>query len=190
MNNRNGHLTRRVLEAFRSATPEELEEGLGWYEASRTFAMGMADRYDLTLERSVGIIAALSPRVRWARNMLYADQLCREGYAPVLRLFLARALAIRDGAEPLDVLRGPKVLSFYDNILNPTESEAVTVDRHACDLAMGIRGDDRTRDVLERKGGYEMFVAAYRSAAEILGVRPSQVQAVTWVVWRNRWGVV
>jgi hypothetical protein len=40
-----------------------------------------------------------------------------------------KALLIRGGASPLDVLGGDKVRSFYKNILNPADNVTVTIDR-------------------------------------------------------------
>jgi hypothetical protein len=39
---------------------------------------------------------------------------------------------------------------------------------------------------LSSKGRYNLIASAYREAAQRLGELPSVVQAVTWVVWRER----
>ena len=47
-----------------------------------------------------------------------------------------KALAILNGAAPLDILGGDKVRTFYGNIVNPW-GEGVTIDRHAYDIVTG-----------------------------------------------------
>jgi hypothetical protein len=173
-----------ILEVYRAATESERAEGLDWYSAARTFATGLADRYGITLDAAAGIVAALSPRRPWADNMAAADTLCRTGDVGGLSLFVNRAKAIRDGAAPLDVLRGPKVRAFYAAIMG--DGDAVCIDRHAFDVAYGAATDDKTRKQLDRVGEYARFADAYRAAAETAGTTAAAMQATTWVVWRNR----
>lgn len=175
-----------ILTVLSEATAEEWAEGMGWYQAAHTFAVGLGRRYNLSVEQAAGIIAALSPRLPWDRNMVYADRLCATGDAPVMHGNKAKALRILYGAAPMDVLSGPKVCAFYVNILQPDCLHTVTVDRHACDVATGDKGDDASRQrILERKGGYLAVVNAYRRAAALVNITPSQAQAITWVCWRN-----
>lgn len=186
VHNVNGHLTRRIISIYRSATPAEVNQGLEWYEAAHTFALGLSERYDLKLGHAAGIIAALSPRLPWDLNMRAADQLCRTGDAPVLFDNKRKARAILHGADPDDVLGGFKVRNFWHCIEDPFFTDSVAVDRHAVDLAMGQAGDDKSRKFLEYALGYNIVADAYRSAARRADVRPLQMQAITWVAWRNK----
>jgi hypothetical protein len=96
---------------------------------------------------------------------------------------LRKADAIAAGADPLDVLGGRKVRSFYRNIVGHTGH--VTVDRHAVAIVAGRPLTDREGKVLERIGPYTYVAGAYRAAARRLGVAPTELQAVTWLVWRR-----
>jgi hypothetical protein len=188
-----------VLAVWESATDEEREEGMGWYSAARTFAVGLTERYGVTLEQACGVLAAISPRLAWAANMVYADQLVRTGDAPILGSSKAKALRILEGEPVESVLRcavcargdtrkhvcfGEKVRSFYACITDP-ESDAVCVDRHAYDVAVGCVTGEIERKALDRVGVYERVADCYRAAGAILGVSATLVQAVTWVAWRN-----
>ena len=203
LSNRQGQLTRRIVACYRRASADAHAYGDEWYSAAFTFSTGLSERYGITVRQAVGVVAALSPSCAWDRNMLLADELLRTGdcshmYGDAIR----KARRIAAGEDPLDVLGGDKVRSFFHNILEWQTSEHVTVDRHAFDIAMGRETSDRERKVLETggrrvadvcgehtTGSYQLLADAYRSAARILGVRPHQVQAVTWCQWRAEKGL-
>lgn len=178
-------LADNVLAAVEQATPAQYAEGMAWYQAAHTFAVGLAEEHGLTVEQAAGVIAALSPQLPWDRNLTYAELLVRTGSAPTLGRSIRQANAILDGADPLDVLGGAKTRSFFANIFDPDGSHAVTIDRHALDVALGVKGTDKSRKLIERKGAYELVADAYRNAAERIGVLPNQAQAIAWVAWRN-----
>jgi hypothetical protein len=74
---------------------------------------------------------------------------------------------------------------FYRCILDPMDADAVCIDRHAHDIAVGEEYGARDRG-LGAKGRYALIAHCYREAALRLGELPSVLQAVTWVVWRDR----
>jgi hypothetical protein len=77
---------------------------------------------------------------------------------------------------------GLKTGNFYRSIMDPSDPEAVTIDRHAHDIALGRPYGDADRG-LGAKGRYAVLSLAYRNAAAKLGILPSELQATTWVVW-------
>jgi hypothetical protein len=83
------------------------------------------------------------------------------------------------------------VRAFYLSILSPEDySVSPVIDRHAFDIAVGKKTDDKTRGILSRKGIYESFAEVYREAAKIAGIGSAQMQAITWVEWRGMHGIV
>jgi hypothetical protein len=87
----------------------------------------------------------------------------------------AQAWRIANGEAPLAVLNGPKVRSFWANIMGDTD--AVTCDVWAVFVALG-RKDER---MVSTPARYRMVADAYRRAAAILGVTPRGCQAAVWV---------
>lgn len=190
---------RNVLDVYASATSEQRSEGLAWYSAAHTFALGLAERYGLSLVQAAGIIAVLSPQVSWDRNMVAADEICRTGDAvAVLGASKAKALRILAGEDPAEVMgcpackrgarkhvcSGKKVRSFFACIVDPDNPFSVCVDRHAFDIANGRVGGAALRKVLDRVGMYEQVADTYRHAARAADVSPASMQAITWVAWR------
>jgi hypothetical protein len=184
---------RRIVALFNRATPEERQEGMEWYAKANAFAKGLADHNGLTLRQTAGIVAALSPQVSWEVNQTIALKAASgRRYTGQTGPNMSKASRIRNGEDPSEVLftsekSGQKVRAFFACIESPETTDAVCIDRHAYSLAEGLlTNDDRERsNALRRKGVYATLEASYREAARILGVRPHEVQAVTWIVWRN-----
>ena len=180
----------RIMEMYQKATPEFKEGGHSWYEKAHDIAAKMTPGQ---VEKGAGIIAALSPQTGWGRNLMLAGQMIKTGTAKHTTDSLQKAERILQGEHPLDVLRGQKVTSFYKNIVDPSDPNPVTIDRHAHDIPMGIafRGPKKSTEKgpelgLSEKGRYEHFVDAYKNASEQLGIAiPHKVQATTWVTHRG-----
>lgn len=176
---------RAITRTYRAALPEHVSKGLAWYREAHALAVSLDPD---NVPRAAGVIAALSPQLSWDRNVDLARRAYAEGRASApLGASNRKADRILAGEAPLDVLGGPKVRAFYACIVDP-DCDAVCVDRHAVDVAIGRRTDDSTRNaILGRKGGYDATADAYRRAAKILGVPAPAVQAVTWTAWRAQW---
>lgn len=180
---------RNILSVYRSADPASVSAGMTWYNAAHDYAIYLDPE---NVERAAGIIAALSPMNSWTNNKRKAALVYVNGCAAGAGLYsnVAKADRILAGEHPLDVLGGRKVTSFYLSIVDPESTVAEPViDRHAHDIALGRVTDDSVRQRLGGKGYYDTFAAAYVRAAKRVGITPKQLQAVTWVEWRNRVGI-
>lgn len=179
-----------VLGIYGNASAENLRDGLSWYLDAHNFAKTLDPS---NVSRAAGIIAALSPMSGWDNNKNKAAQLYRQngdGTGVGMRNNVNKAIRIFKGENPDDVLRGDKVTAFYRTILDPTaQSVQPVIDRHAFDIAVGVKTDDKTRGMLGRKGVYGQFADTYIDAAKIAGIGSAQMQAVTWVAWREIHGI-
>lgn len=185
-----------ILAVFFSANTAEVCEGREWYSNANEYACALAYKYNIHVESAAGIIAALSPNNRWSRNLTDAEALI-QAYAnggdpgdvkvTTFNKNKAKAIAILEGADPLDVLGGRKVRAFYECIM---DVDAVCVDGHAYSIWLGQRVATTKTPSISAKL-YEQIADDYRKAtAQINNITgqhftPAQVQAVTWVVWRN-----
>lgn len=187
----------QILAVFFSANLAEQQEGLSWYARADAIARDLADRYlhgDYYV--AAAVIAALSPNNRWERNVTDAEALIRtftlgEDYDALKVCTFsknkAKAIEILKGAAPLDVLSGRKVRSFYQCIIGQDD---VCVDGHAYAIWLGQHVPTTKTPKISDKL-YDQISQDYRTAArqinEITGCyyQASQVQAITWVAWRN-----
>lgn len=173
----------RILGAYNVSTTSDRNNAV-WYQAANTFVVGLAEKHNVSEELAANVVAVLSPRLEWGLNQRYAEVFLATGNAPTFFSTLAKLRRLTAGESLADVQNGRKVASFADNILRPTTSDKVTVDRHAVDIAAGTN-DDSSRKVLARKGAYDAVEAAYVEAAGILGLRPCELQAVVWVAHKR-----
>lgn len=189
-----------ILAVYNGARAEHLRFGLSWYSHAHNTAASLGGGRLQHIERNAGIIAALSPLNHWTNNVRKASELISlRGRVQVVKGMpngiglgnnVAKAIAIYKGGDPNDILGGDKVTSFYRSIVNPTGDIRPTVDRHAFDIAVGEQTSNKRRGALSRKGVYEDFADAYREAAKHVGIAAPQIQAITWMAWREAIGIV
>lgn len=181
--------TTNILRVYRAADADSLRNGMRWYADAHNFARRLDPN---NVERAAGIIAALSPLNGWENNKNKAALLySQNGDGTNVGLFrnVAKAQAIYSGGDPNVILKGDKVMAFYRTIVDPRGDIDPVIDRHAFDIAVGERTNDKRRGILSRKGVYLSFAAAYREAAITEGIGSAQMQAVTWVFWRKFHGI-
>lgn len=182
--------TRNVTRVYRTATPAQVIEGLNWYKVAYDFCLDLSTRYATTIEVVAGMVAATSPQQSWGSNKAIVRRAFETGSVTgTFTNACDKATRIMNGEAPLDVLGGDKVRAFYAGIISAGMTDVVCIDRHAMAVATNGNGDVK---ILSRKGVYDSVADCYVKAAKIVSkeagtkVSPAQVQAITWVVWRNR----
>jgi membrane-bound lytic murein transglycosylase B len=192
-----------ILAVYNLASVSDKQQGQSWYARALTFAVRLSDVYDIETSTIVAVIASLSPRNRWERNMQDAESMIKVfaaggTYADLMQLKVctfttgkakaAKILSenISDRDELLATLKGPKLCEFFNCILG--DSDDVCIDGHAYSIWVGDRitlanvpsiGVKLRRNIKED----------YQQAARIIGVKPHVVQAITWVCWKRLHGV-
>lgn len=179
-----------IIGVYESATETQQLAGENWYESALALAEELADKHDIeSVENVAYAIAALSPQKDWITNQVAIIELCETGSTrQQSRINIDKAR--RCLAGELSALKGPKVERFAEAIIDPLGNSTAVIDRHAFSIWMGAKQSDKQLPVLQRKGAYEIVADAYAEAAKILDVPVHTVQAVTWVVWRDRYDVV
>ena len=180
---------RNITKAYRLASEADKADGMGWYAN----AMALARSLDpVNPVQAAGIIAVLSPMTSWPINVRLATAVYNGEIPRCLAKNSAKAMAIFNGADANDIVSGPKVRSFFANIVGLDNDEAVTIDRHAIDICAGkVQNDADRSKAISGKGKYAALVAEYTKAAKILSkesgthITASQLQAITWVYWRR-----
>ncbi|WKW86174.1 hypothetical protein SEA_JONJAMES_202 [Gordonia Phage JonJames] len=179
-----------ILEMYSRATTDDIMAGMVWYKDARTVAEVVADISGQSIESAAVAIAHLSPQMSWDDNVAYALALAepdsRYDETPNNRAAGARSgcmyaswkrayRALYWSETPLaDMTPSIKTHAFAHNILGDTHY--VTIDSWAMRIA-GMSNPER----IKRVGVYAGLSDAYRRAAAIVGVEPSEIQAITWV---------
>jgi hypothetical protein len=148
-----------------------------WYADARRVVRAMARERGCSVACAAGVVAALSPRQTWGRN-IYTASIVLAGDVPsgVFRASLDKARRIVEGARPLDVLSGPKTRAFYRALTG--NDMAPVVDTWVLS-AVGW-----TRKVTDRV--YDAIARALLLAARRVRLSVVQLQAAVWVAVRGR----
>lgn len=171
---------KNIIKVWEQATPDQLHRGMIWYRVAHDLADMLSEG---NVTAGAGVIAALSAQKSWALNTRMAQRAFKTGeLSGHTSDSLTKAAKIMAGADPAEVLPMTfKTGNFYRAILDPEDPDAVVIDRHAHDVAVGKRYGINPRG-LHNKNRYATLAHAYREAARQLGEIPSTVQAVTWLV--------
>ena len=89
---------------------------------------------------------------------------------------------LTDDTDILTRLNGQKIRSFYSNIRGLDE---VTIDGHAYNIALGIRQGLTSDKTNMGKKLYREMQSAYVKAAKRVGIKPHELQAITWTTWKR-----
>jgi hypothetical protein len=159
-------------------TEEHLALGSAWYPDAAEFARDLAHSTGFSFTACAAIIAATSPRTNWKSNLQAAAECVYYGAKPAGMLGRSwyNACAIRDGAKPEDVLRGPKVFAFWRNIVG--DKERVTIDVWALRAAGYEKSHLTPREYVEIERAFVAVAAEHNMA-------PRDFQAALWVAERG-----
>ena len=194
-----------IRSVFEIANDRQYNEGMTWYDDAHAFCKYTAKRYGVGMARVAAIVSALSPMMRWDLNKQAASDVLNAASAGLdasqvkISTFgdnKIKAFEIAKDKRP-DIGTGyakylsyftpnKKTQHFYSNIMG--EGEGVTIDGHAMNIALfGTRRMGIT--TLKKKKFSKKEIArislAYTKLSSELGIRPCQLQAVTWVVYRE-----
>ena len=177
---------RNILRVYDQATRDEVRDGLVWYQNAHEDAIAIS--FPRSVVVGAGMIAALSPGLRWERNVKAAERLINnqtlEGLGVRWYAGVDKAQAILLGEHPDKVLGGNKVRAFYRCILNPNDGLSVCVDGHAYAIWCGRRITTADTPALTDRM-YSRITGDYIAAARTIGMLPMQLQAITWCTWRR-----
>lgn len=178
----------KILKVYYAADSEAHAVGMVWYEEAHQFCLGLSSKYAVDLSKVVGILSALSPGCTWDQNkkdtisalehFIHGTPIKVSTYGQ----FVLKARRIFGGEDVPTVLNGPKITAFYFNILRPECDEHVCVDRHAFKVARGI---GKAGAVALTKKQMRDTQEAYKIAAHQVGLRPNQLQAITWITYKK-----
>ena len=196
--------TQNIISVYNLSTVTDRQQGESWYADAYDFALQLSGEYNVGRLIVSGVIAALSPRNRWERNMQDAENMVKAAAAGATfddlmdikvctfknnKIKAAKILTLplidRHDAKIEEILSGPKMVEFYHCIQCLDD---VCIDGHAYAIWMG----DRITLANVPSIGVKLrrtIKADYREAAKILGCDTYVVQAVTWCAWRRIHGV-
>jgi|TARA_R110000796_G_scaffold247267_1_gene372626 hypothetical protein len=173
------------------------EENNHWYQEANEWAVEVSEflfKFSgrrISVKQVLGVVSALSPMQEWNKNKEIAIDLIMTGDCGYMERGKQKARDIlRLGGhfrhfdtEIKSILNGEKTKTFYENMVYPTRSSGVTVDRHAISIAIGHIADDKEQSI--SKDVYTFIEKCYIMTAETLGLAPLHLQSITWQTWKR-----
>ncbi len=184
----NSAIHKKIVRTLAKLPDNTVNDGAGWYYIAHGHARALAAKYNLTVEQSAGIIAVLSPGTNWNQNLQDAEELCKYGDGAIVTTYgpnKRKAIALLNGGAVADNVRGQKVSAFYDNIVRPDESKAVTIDRHMIRFMTGLQTEAEMKAIYSSKKKYSALADIIRYRAEKINLKPWQLQAMLWLQVRE-----
>ena len=195
-----------IIKMYNQASKQEIAETSKWYSDAQKFTETLSLEFNNQISsiKIAGVVAALSPRNEWNRNKFDAETLCKEflsnkyyqlnlfGYhfllnSKVCTFHANKSKAIQillsDDSEIETILKGNKLISFYQGIIGDTE--AVCIDGHAFNIASNRVTSLAEVPAISDKN-YKIIQNVYRDAKNFinkrynLNLKTGELQAVTW----------
>ncbi len=163
--------------------------GSDWYKHAHDYCQQLSHDFDVPVKRVAGIVSALSPACNWATNKLDALRLL-QNYRGIKGPWgqhrfssygrnVKKAADILHGKGCFNPVTGPKTYHFFNNLLDPSHPDYVTIDRHMVEFMTG----DAYKGLSLKK--YEELAQVVKDAACEVGVIPNALQAVVWTAQRH-----
>lgn len=175
-----------IVAVYRLATTDERTRGAQWYPLAHHIVLEWADTFGRSIANVACVIAALSPQIEWTRNLVIADDLLH-GNPPSIGGVILRSVRIAERIRDDHATdtasyfkQGCKVRSFAANLAG--NLNVVTVDTHGAQIAAGSPTSNLRVDTWRR---YEPVASAYVEASRRLQIKPSELQAITWLTWKR-----
>lgn len=186
---------------YRAASPLDVQDGLAAFIGYRETMGRFAGHYGFPIETTTAAFVALSPNSEFLGNLRSLSS-CMAGVragladdAVTVTTFKGcrnRAMSyLRGDVDFWATAKGPKIRAFYDNILNPTASRAVTVDGHM--IAAWV-GDPRmtmkaAAQYMAKARNFDRIAGDISRLADAEGIAPCQAQAVLWMARKRINGI-
>ena len=139
------------------------------------------------------VISALSPRCIWETNLKDAENLfkshCngRKYHAVKVTTYghnKQKAINLLKGIiNPDTCFVTPKTSNFYNNILNPESNDHITIDGHSINVFFGHVGSVKAKYFTKKY--YYRIAKVYMKVADKHGLKPHQIQAITWMSFKR-----
>lgn len=182
----------RIWRTLHLATHQEISDGLSFYPGAHGLCRLLAPLSThprLTPSHIAGMYTALSPMNTWDTNVANVIDVLRDYSSASVNttdINLHKALRIRMGEDPEQVLGGSKVLSFYRAIADPSDTLPVAIDRHLINCALGLTNPTKREqaDLAHDDTLYSRVEAVYHDLGRREGIG-NRLASVVWFVQRR-----
>lgn len=170
---------------------EEYAQGLSWYKEANAFVHELSEMSGYSSDIIARLLAILSPACPWERNKKDATAMALSS-SPLEDVVVStygnnkrKAIQLLRHGD-ISQLSGKKVVSFYNNIINPDCPKHVTIDRHAIRACLPKNHKAKALDSDIADAQYRQAEKIYKRLAHRMNLTPCSLQAIVWVTYRNK----
>ena len=165
------------------ASPSLISDGQQWYWEANEFAKTIAAKYDLETWKVAAITSSLSPLKEWSLNKRIAEEFILGRRDIHFSKQVNKAIEILNlnawsQNKVEHILQGQKTVSFYNNILDPSNPNYVTIDTHLLN-ALIFEGANVTPQ------RYSLLEKVIKDYSKDLNFVPCSTQAIVWVTHKH-----
>lgn len=187
-----------ILSVYSVADNVDKSQGMYAYETYHQIMVNLAAKHNADVDSVAAAFAALSPNATYASNLSSTESML-SAWSKGKGMDAAKVSTYPANKQKAwDLLRweksyaeggtwtnGKKTFAFYRNIVQPTNPLVpVVVDGHMYSVWM-LKVYGMKEAKVGNGGRYENIANDIRCAARIVGIRPSQMQAVCWFTWKR-----
>lgn len=179
----------RLVALYRGAPAPIRRLGAEWYAGARWEVCRLAESAGLPPSLVADVVAVLSPRCRWDKNIAAASSIINDPDAMPDGVTFRNALKawrLLQGGDRADIVRGPKVTRFA-RACNPTKRHdgTVVIDTWMVRALLGREPTESETKCITSPSAYHVAERLLQAAADRLGVARHKLQATVWVVVRG-----
>ena len=165
-------------------------ENKSWYNETNKWCKDLADKIDIPLMPVVATFSCLSPQCSFKQNKLFCESYYSNFFkhtesqiSKCHRINAYYGIQLdnyrQQKQQIMGFIGGRKTQAFFENILEPNDSQLVTLDRHCFKIA----GFNDVVSLTIKQ--YDFLQDCFQEVANTLSLLPLQYQAVTWKWWRE-----
>jgi len=168
----------------------ERNAGFHWYNDGHNYLKDMSIHFNIPLKIVCGIIAVTSPSLSWSQNTILTYNILKfKGKlshikTPCYKANLYKALNIYKTKRVFPHLRGPKVVQFYLNLLNPFDDSCITIDRFMISCYYNELNIDHLKRFMTPKHIETLKVEVKKLSIQY-DLLPCQFQAIVWLTYHR-----
>lgn len=203
-------MVNNVLSIYEESDEQQRYAGVQWYNDVHELAKEFSEKYSqYTFEQMCAVFAVLSPNVYWDVNYIQAIKFIEEHAHGAddwidIRIWTPYSYVGKPAGYPrnndkaweildtgdtglISEEDSKKVHSFYHNFLmGPDDPDTkATVDIWATRV---LFLDPFIKPKIALDGSYDYLERPYQTAGEMMGLTPKEMQAVTWITYKQKFG--
>jgi len=165
----------KLIKFFEENKEQFTYDSIWWYSEMSTTISNLGNDF----MKDCAMFSLMSINCSLERNIIKFEEYANTGkFKGLCPDKFDKLLIAETEIEMWNILGGRKIQNFFMNLYQPLNPNYVTIDRWSARLV----GHDKNLSSKQ----YNMLAQVYFNVAQELNILPNQLQAATWVAYRNK----